>query len=409
MNEDLQSIYKFFLRKYQSAGINLRPEELRMLINKEKDKALLNFNKLSKPKTCTKKFYIKNWVREEVERDFNTKTLRSINLDKPGNVPYAKALAEYFNLFPLEKLQQFNKKVYDAKPEKRLKVWKGLNIPVKKVDASIKKVIITRNQEAINKGLSSHLEFALNAFKIPNSKFKKVIENIEDIIDYCNKQLPKLYVLHSWFFTEFSSNCYKCELKTFPFNDYSDVIDFVEREYPILKKFTKKIVYKQGKKVYMNYKKEEDIFEIYNLESENFRHRTLFLLHELSHVVSHLECFKKGFHPSEKGKYFSENDVISIILSLLRKVSEELYQAYFGDILGILYGMLFELELYENPDQDLGKLRAKVFNQCFQGAKQRINRSYLMDESIIMSPLSYLLYAIASAHYVLENSKILKN
>ena len=327
-----------------------------------------------------------------------------VSLDNPPSS--FKASAEYFSLIPHESHGIFRKKLFDTKLQNRKKVWRGFNLPMKEVEKRFKKMTIERNKFAQKKGYSSYLFMFLDLYKIPQSDYKNLIKNTDKVINYCNQQLPKTESLPDWFYSEFNLPCFICRLPQFPFKTLDEVFDFVAGEYPTLKNSRHKIDITLSKTSEMIYKKETGIFKITLDKNSNFRHQAVDLIHELSHVISNLKNLTKGDDPLEKGAYLREKEATEIEFRLLERVNPKLYQAIFGEILLILRRVLFEIELYKNPDQNLSRLYAKTFNQCFKGAKQKDSPLWVLDERIVLRPLLSLPHAVAYAKILSEENKI---
>ena len=92
----------------------------------------------------------------------------------------------------------------------------------------------------------------------------------------------------------------------------------------------------------------------------------------------------------------------------MKKLSPEIYKARFADALRLFHSVLFQIELYKNPKQDLSKLYAKIFNRCFKEGKQKTNPLYTLDNTIVLGPLPNFPRAIAEANVLLKmDTKIL--
>ncbi len=117
-----------------------------------------------------------------------------------------------------------------------------------------------------------------------------------------------------------------------------------------------------------------------------------------------LEDFKTGRSPLEQGRYKSEKSAIEFELKFLKNLSADLFHAHLGDILLLLQRVLFEIDIYNNPKQDFSKLYAETFNRCFLKARQKSNYLYLLDENIVLKPLSSLPAAISYAELLLDKA-----
>jgi hypothetical protein len=126
------------------------------------------------------------------------------------------------------------------------------------------------------------------------------------------------------------------------------------------------------------------------------------LIHELSHVVSLLKRFSGGVDWMKGGKFEAEKEALVIEKEVLMSLSKDLYGASLMDKLMVLRQTIFELEIYESPNQDLAKLYAETFNRCFREGRQERNDLYLINRSVIMEPLKSLPHCLAMTVTVTE-------
>lgn len=401
MSKDLKRIYEEYLPRYELQIKSFNPKELKRLILKASWEAENSYEKLAEPKTCDLDTYIGIYVEKTVDKNFASKTIREISLDNPPS-PF-RASANFFSTYPLELQDALMKKIYDAKPEDREKVWKDLKVPMKGIEKKFVKMIISRVRLARSKGYSDYVDMLLDKYKISNSDYKCFLGDINKAIEFCNLQLPGDDSFPDWFYSNYNLPCFICRLPEFPFTSFDDAIEFVAKEHRILSKFKNKINITLGNDSKMNYEKETDSFKITIERRENKRHRIVDLIHELSHVIDYLMCFKRGINPLERGGYIREREAARIEFALLKKISPDLYKASLAGVLLTLRRVLFEIELYKNPDQDLSKLYAETFNRCFKKAKQKSNPLYILDERIIARPFSTLPHAVASVNVLMKN------
>ncbi len=401
LSKDLKRIYEEYLPRYELQIKSFNPKELKRLILKASWEAENSYEKLAEPKTCDLDTYIGIYVEKTVDKNFASKTIREISLDNPPS-PF-RASANFFSTYPLELQDALMKKIYDAKPEDREKVWKDLKVPMKGIEKKFVKMIISRVRLARSKGYSDYVDMLLDKYKISNSDYKCFLGDINKAIEFCNLQLPGDDSFPDWFYSNYNLPCFICRLPEFPFTSFDDAIEFVAKEHRILSKFKNKINITLGNDSKMNYEKETDSFKITIERRENKRHRIVDLIHELSHVIDYLMCFKRGINPLERGGYIREREAARIEFALLKKISPDLYKASLAGVLLTLRRVLFEIELYKNPDQDLSKLYAETFNRCFKKAKQKSNPLYILDERIIARPFSTLPHAVASVNVLMKN------
>jgi len=360
-----------------------------------------NYSKLSKPKTCTLAFYIDYWIKEIALRNSILKTIKKISPTDTNDPNYV--FREYFSILPIDKILIVYREIVSASPySKRVKTAEKYEIVLKKLEELFVKMIFVRNKTASVQKYDSYIDLILNKNKIPRSSFQKFIKNVDFLIDYLNKQLPRVSHLPNWFYSPFNLPCFLCQISFPNLNSPAKILDLVEKEYPPIKLFRHKITVYYGDKTQMFYKKETDSFKITLSKNYNKRHQALGLIHELGHVITMLEDFKNGKNPLELGKYKGEKSAIEFELKVLKFLSLKVFRAQLGDILSTFWRVLFEIAIYENPKQNFPQLYAKIFNRCFPQAKQKNNRLYLLDENIVLNPLSSLPHAISYAELLLD-------
>ncbi|MBU0570301.1 hypothetical protein KKB40_06040 [Patescibacteria group bacterium] len=360
-SKNFDSIYKEFLVRYKDEKIPMKEKQLRQMIMDAEKVAKENYKKLKKPKTCSIDLYTQIWVEQTISLDWATKSIKPISVDTPPF--FYKASVDFHLLFSEELLLKLKKELFDAKPNERKKVWDNFDLPLKKLEKKFVDMTKERNEHAKEKGYSNRIDMSLDWHKIPKTDYKMFTKNTDKLIEYCNDQLSEFTDLPKWFYSKFNLPCFLCRISSFPFKTQDDVLDFVGRHFKLLSNFRNKIHIQLGEYSKMSYKKETDSFEITIDESGNTRHQLLDLLHELAHVVDCLQTLKSGVIPYERGTYKGEKEAIKIEFALLKKISPEIYKAKFGDTLLNFWEVLFQIELYSNPNQDLSKLYAKTFNQ----------------------------------------------
>ena len=395
LTQELESIYSKWLPEYQKEVLFFKPRQLRSLIKKESKKAEeYYYGKIVDPKTASVNTYIRGWVTGYIRADFTSKTLDKIS--PTSTVPLSRSISSLNELFPLVTISHLRRKIYAVEFEKRKNVWENFNLPIDQIERRFIAVADERNRSCKQIGFSSYIDFCLDREKIPIPDYELFIKDINKVINYCNRQLPNEEDLPNQFYSRFNLPCYMCKPAKFPFTNLDEILDYVSKKYDVLAKFKHKVTIKIDDLSHsqMTYLRESDSFEI-KIQNQNIRHQSIDLIHELGHVISYLDNFKENIIPFEKGTYLKETEANKIELSLLKQISLELYRAQFAEILLLFRRVLFEIELYKKPVQDLSRLYAYIFNKCFQGARQKTNSLYLLDEKIVLSPLSTLPHAVS--------------
>ncbi|KKQ95530.1 MAG: hypothetical protein UV74_C0001G0035 [Candidatus Woesebacteria bacterium GW2011_GWB1_43_14] len=392
-NDDLELIFQEYLPKYQSELKSFKTSNLKQLILKASKEAKKHYEKLPKIKTCSSRTYIKLWTRDKIAENLASKTIKKVSLSKPSLTHGASV--KYYSLIPYEMHYVYRKELFDANPKDREKVWKSFGLSETEIENKFRGLVVEHIDYAIKKRFPSYVEMVLEKDKISHSTYKCFTKNINRAISYCNQHLPKDGNLPNWFYSKFNMPCYVCRLSQFPFNTQDEVLDSTIKERNILKKYKDKIIIKHGNFSRMRYQPEFDSFDIEINNNGNFRHQSLDLIHELGHTINYLNYFKKGIDPREKSAHEREKETFIIEFNLKKSISLSLYYASLDTVLLTLRRALFEIGLYSNPDQNLRKLYADTFNQCFNKAKQTSNPLFFLDDRISLKPLSSLPHAIA--------------
>ncbi len=395
LSKKLKRIALEYYQKYHQEGISISLKQILEIVETNFKRAKDNYSKLRPPKTSSEEAYITYWVREILQSDFILKTLTPINIKKPPSEPYFQALAEYLSFLPLELIRKLNQEINNTPPVDRKKLWESFNFPVEEAKEKFVKLVVARKNYFLKKQLSLPDTF-LGQFKIPKNDYQKFIQNKDKIIQFCNQLLPvDINKLPSWFYSEFNLPCFICQLPKFPFKNFNEAVDFVFQKYSDLSLFKSKVIIKLGESTHVKYEKRTDSFLMTIDKYANARHQRVALIHELSHVINFLKDFQNRLDLLQKGKYYQEKKAIAIEFSILKDLSEDLFRARLSEVLLTFWRIIFEMKLYKNPNQNLGKLYAQTFNLCFKGANQKENKFYLLNEKIITAPFSNLHHAVA--------------
>ncbi len=373
--------------------------ELLKIIKSSSKIAEKNYIKIKTPKTCSKDFFVDYWVRETVKITYAEKIIKEVS--KNSNESLSKALARFTYHLPLELQSIINKKLFERKLEDRRIFWESLNLPLEKINSEYKNIIIARNQSAKKQGYKNFLEQSLKIQKITNEKYDCFMKNQEKVIAYCDKRIPKEKLPQS-FYSEFNIPCFICLLPNFPFKSLKEVIVYLSEENKLINKYKSKLKIDYTDHINIKYIKETDNFNININKNDNIRHQSLGLIHELGHFHCFLKSFRKKINPLVTGKYLNEKCALEFQNQTLRNISESLYKAYLGEYLLKLRRINFELQIYNNPNENLSRLYSKSFNDCFLDANQKDNPQYLLDSDILLKPLNSLSNVVAETHIILQ-------
>ncbi len=395
------NLYSEFKIRYQAEGLELGQKEFQNIALKAKKEAKNGFQKIEEPKITSKDVYIYYWIRDLFNIDLAKKSIKGFTSENPP-----KNLRKLFflsELLPPELVDELYKKIYNANVKDRKKIWTNLRVPLEELEKRFIDVIKERNEESRRKGYKTTLDFYLKSNKISKIKYEYFLKNLNRVIKLCNKELSNNNNLSDWFYTEFNNfPCFVCQMNEFPFESLDSVFLELAKKYKILTKYKNKIVILQSDIAIsqISYIKERDIIQIIINNNQNIGHQCLDLIHELSHAIFYIKNFQEGTVPAERGKYRNELDASKLEMNFLKNYYNELYKANLSRVLSNLIIILFEISIYENPNQNLGELFARCYNKCFYQARQKNNPLFILEKRLIYQPFKSLPHAIADVNII---------
>ena len=393
----LKKVYDQSMLNYKKDGITPDIGKVQKIILDLHKEATNKYKELKSPISCSMDTYIDIWIKKTISLDVATLAVKTAS-EYPPN--FFKGSIDFFTAFPHEEINNLHRKIYDAPLEDRPKIWKLYFTNSSKISLSkLEQLFIKISKEKIafskSKGFKNDTEMFIDQYKMPNIDYVSFLKNIDSVIKFCNLQLPKSKNLPTNFYSEFSSICYICNQKQFPFNDIVDVQKYFENNFKLIKKFKNKINIVLGDKSEMANKKEDDSFLISILSKQNNRHKMSDLIHEFCHVENYLEMMTKNINPFDIGRYIREKEAIKLEFKILKKYFPDLFRSMLGSILSTLQRVLFELELSNQSNMLPNKLYAKCFNRCYLSQKQESNFSYLVEPNIVFNHYFLFPYAVA--------------
>jgi len=387
-----------YLALYKKEKLAVKKDQLKQSLIEITNQAKKNYQKLEGGKTCSLSLYIYIWIRKVVMKDLAIAKINDINLEKES--PLLKASAKYFSLLSYKKHKEIYDQLFAVKVEARQKVWKSFNLPIKDLENSFKKMTLTRIQFAKEKGFNSYVEMFLDKYQIPKNDYEQFAKNIDRVINYCNQRLPKGDNLPVWFYSKFNLPCFMCQQVEFPFKGLGEAIKEIVENNQLLDDFKRKINIEIGESSKVNYQEKTDTFKIIINKRLNLRHQIAELIHELAHIIVYLENFKKEVNPLEKGNYWREKRTIQKELKILEQVGEPLRANLFNEGLLVFWQIMFQIKICNNKKQNLSKIYAQVFNQCFKDGRQKNNPTFILQGNITLNSFFQLPHAVAQANFI---------
>ncbi len=364
-----------------------------------------NYLKLAEPKSCSLSFYIDYWLKETLLQNSISKKIQKISpsSDFKNNNDFSSTVIEYFSTLSIDEMNYLRREIISIFPySKRVKTAEKNKSLFQRLEKSFIKLALARNKLAIDQKYGNYVDLIVKYDKIPKTSYKNFIKKIDLVVGFINKKLPEAGYFPNWFYSSLNIPCFICQMP-FPDLNRQRIIKLMEEKYPILKKFKNKISISFGDNTQTAYHKETDTFKITLLKDTNKRHQIINLIHEFGHVIYLLENFENNRNPLELGRYKAEKFAVGTELEVLKKYLLAVFDSELGDILLMFWRILFEIHVYENPRKSSPKLYSQLFNCCFLEAHQSNNWFYLLDERIVVKPLSSLSQTIAFFEVLLNN------
>lgn len=396
-----KGIYSEFSTRYKIEGLSITNKTFENIASLAETDAIKSYKKLTKPRIVPKSTYIRYWIRESLNNDFAKRSIKGFDILKPPT--NLKNIASFTQLLPPETVEKLHKQIYDSKPEDRGSIWKNLKVPVQKLDKKFTNVVIERNRNDKEKGYASTLDFHLKLDKIKVSECDYFNKHVDDVIKFCNKNLPEHKNFPQWFYSQYNNYpCFVCSMENFPFKDTKDVVEKMRKTYESLSKYRDhvEIVIDDTMNSSTFYVKETDKIKVMINGRQNTRHKCMDLIHELGHVISYINDFLENKIPGEEGRYHNEENAYKIEAQFLNSNYPELYKASLSFVLSNLARVLFEMEIYKNPVEEANILFARTFNRCFLNSHQKNNPLYLVERRILYQPFYTLAHAVSEVKVI---------
>jgi len=387
--KSIANIYRESELRYKNRNLKFNKNDLQQKVTHLYQQATKNYSQLTTPKTCHRKTYIHIWIHEEIGRDIAKHSLKKpLKLNLPPN--NYQASVDFIKNYPPELIKEMR--------QHQNEMWNQIDFY--KLKEKWLALIDERDNLSKNFGFRSQLDMYLKNFKIPASEYEKFLINVNQIIDYCNRNLSTYNLKLS----EKESNkfCFICEIKSFPLKTTEELLSIFSEKYTIFKQYKHKINLLQGNGPGTKYIKENDSFEITLNNNTNINHQIMDLIHELAHVESLLRSLAKSGHLFTKGIYIREKTAINIEINFIKKHFPVLFSATLGTILQIIHQTLFEIDISQNSNKNPHRLYAKYYNQCFPGTNQKTNRTYLLNQDILYNHFRLLPYAVAYSNTLVK-------
>ncbi len=377
-----------------------------------------NYQKLVKP-SCSLSVYQEYWVTYMIlanpENKFNLtrKVGKNEEYEKAWK-KYLDSVDKYFRTgLDVDQIVELWEKIEEEVPSvSEGKLLSEFESKFKELEPLFVQMRKAQQKMAVNLGFESQLEVFLYDMRISQDDYNFFLENKDNVIKYCQEQLSKLDLnLPTWFYSQFNPlyhHDFLSLVKDYPEISFPEgVTDFVEKSFPVIGKVRDKLVIElvEGGSSF-NYLVKKDQYRMGIDRSGDNIHRVRSLFHEFGHAISELENFENGLVTLGKGLDLAEYLAYINEFELLNKFSSTVYRARMGDFLVLMAKVLFDIEVLKNPEQDLAKLHANIFNYCFPDAKQTKNYTYLIKYGTVYRPLGGLPQAMGMVKALSERGNL---
>lgn len=356
--------------QYQKKAIPITDSQIKNMINTCYQQAKQSFSKLPKPRNITQKAYISLWLNDEISKDIATKSLTKIN---PKNPP--DDLQEAIKFFQNKSYQQLS-------PTTKKSILDQAN-------KDFIKIIKERNIFAKNRHYKSYLDLRLDYSQIPQKEFQNFLKNINTLIKQSKKYIPNIEKLDS----NQTNPCFICQTKPLPYQNIHYFIKDFSKKYQFLNKNQPQIKIKLSNLSSAQYLKETDNFQININQNISLNHQIIDFLHEISHVKVMKKIFRQN-SSINPNLYTIEVKVIKNQLKLIKKYLPDIFIPTIKYMLSTISQTLFEIKLFQNPNQEPEILYSNILNQ-FSVYQPSLKNEYLFNKKILFKNLSQITYAIA--------------
>ncbi|EKD52698.1 MAG: hypothetical protein ACD_61C00271G0005 [uncultured bacterium] len=350
---------------------------------------------LAEPKTCDLETYKEYVLYERFTILLVQKTTFPISKSDPLFILLNKIPPERIDQISSEinKLMSFNKKNKFLNSQKDLKEF----------DKLYRDLILNRNDNAQSNGYPNYAYAFLDKQGIKESLFVEFEKKVSELIIFCQKSVSDIQIDQNKIIDDFYTPCFLCDNNKQKIILDQNVIENILNTFEILKKYKDKIKIEPGSSSSMRYYPTDDTFIISINSKFSDTHKTLDLIHELSHVISVLQDFQSKMIPLSKPRYLREKEAIKIFISILREKYMPLYKCFIGNILNDLQQTLFEIKSYSNTEANYGLAYANIKHSLYPETENKKNFGYKLNKNLIIKPFANLIYSIAYMEILLTS------
>jgi len=372
-------------RRYKKRCIPVHSNEIKNLINKFYKQAKEKYSNLPDPKFCSEKAYLSLWINQEITKDIATKSLKKVKTNNPPN-----DLKEAIHFFQNETYHHLSPKTNKSTLVSATK--------------DFIKVIKEKNIFAQNRGHKSYIDMRLDNGQISQTEYKLFLKNI-DLFIIKSKKIFRNPILPKF---QLPNICFICQSKPLPYKNIDEFIKNFSKKFPLLKKHYDQIKIGFSDSSNSEYIKETDKFQININQNIGLNHQIVDFLHEISHIDLMIKIFQRDSY-IQPNSYILEKMAIKKEINLIKKYLPEMLIPKIKYISMTICHTLFEIKLFNNPNQNPNILYSKLLNQFYIDENINENNGYLFNKNILFKNLSQLTYAVAYCNvftrYFFDNTK----
>lgn len=225
---------------------------------------------------------------------------------------------------------------------------------------------------------------------ISQTEYKLFLKNIDLFITKSKKLFSRTVLPKS----QLSNICFICQSNPLPYKSIDEFINIFSKIFPLLKINNKRILIVLSNSSNYQYIKETDTFKININKNIKLNHQIVDFLHEISHIDTMIKIFQRDSY-IQPNSYILEKITIKKELNLIKKYLPEMLIPKIKYISMTICNTLFEIKLFNNPNQNPNILYSRLLNQFYIDENINENNGYLFNKNILFKNLSQLTYAIA--------------
>lgn len=327
----------------------------------------------------------------------------------------SQILDDYFHIIPPDFFKTLHTYLFsrDIPDEDSMARHSLFESQINKLRGLFKAHVVELNK-SFKKRFPNYLEYRLDEKGIPKDKYNEFLNNIDKFVDLVmsdNEPLAKIIEktgVKEW--NSFNTPYPLGNRYLRRFNKSTDeIVSLIDSFDPRYGKYKKRIRIIDGtKNSYSNtfFDKKENKVEVEIRNDVGDFSKADDLIHEIGHALDMLEKADAGIDTEEISKFEMEYSAIDFSHRFYPNIFSESEQKLirYNNLSGIA-STLFEIDVFQNPDQDFDKAYAKAIKRCYPMFKDASNPFYVLYKRFILRPIGELSTNIIETELYLKEAK----